>query len=100
MRVLITDSGAVRVEDPNVFDMLALETRVPLHRTVAALQSSGLALGIENGHAWLSIAALKRAAATGEDEWAERFDHMIDAVRRYGWVSEDGQHVRAHVEGG
>lgn len=99
MRVLITDAG-VQVEEPNDFGSLALVTRVPLDTTVATLQSSGLAPGIEDGHAWLSITVLKRAAATGDDGWAGRFDQMIDAVRPYGWVSEDGRHVRAHLEDG
>jgi hypothetical protein len=97
MLVLITDSG-VRVNQPHDFGSLALETRVPLDATIATLQTSGLASGVHDGHAWLSIATLKKTAAVEDDEWARRFDQMIDSVRPYGWVSKDGLQVRAHVK--
>ena len=97
MLVLITDSG-VCVYQPHDFGSLALETRGPSDAAIATLRSSGLASGVSDGHAWLSIAALKEAAAVGEDEWAARFDQMIDSVRPHGWVSEDGRQVRAHLK--
>lgn len=43
---------------------------------------------------WLRTAS-GRAADSG---WLAQFEAMLDSVRKYGWITEDGQFVIAHVE--
>ena len=53
---------------------------------------------IEADHAWIAIAWLKAAGTLSQDaDWPHRFETMIDKARPHGWVSADGQSVRAHI---
>lgn len=99
MFVRITEAG-LWVDDPTDLRSLAVRTRVGLGSTVEALRLRGLATEVDHGHTWLSLDALKEAADVPDPGWADRFDAMIDSVRPYGWVSDDGRRVRAHVEEG
>lgn len=64
-----------------------------------ALRSGEWGGPVEDGHAWLDVAALRlRAGVDVEPEWHEQFDAMIDYARGKGWCDETGTHVRAHLE--
>lgn len=59
------------------------------------------ALGEFDGtHAWVRIDALRRAARSAgvPDGWEAGFDDMVVFARSKGWVSDDGDAVRVHVE--
>lgn len=96
-----TDSSAgVRctVEEPEALTSLDVRiVDVSAADAAASLASSGLGT-IDDDHAWLRVDAL-RAAGTGvaDPEWPEKFTGMIDYARRSGWLSADGQLVRAHL---
>lgn len=65
-----------------------------------ALRSAGLGRLSDDDTAELDTAALRAAAqsqATAED-WAQRWDGMVEHARGKGWVAEDGTTLRAHVE--
>lgn len=48
--------------------------------------------------AWVSGSALKNFGGTAQPaEWCQSFDKMVETVRRFGWVRDDGT-VRAHIE--
>ena len=64
-----------------------------------ALRSAGLGR-LEDGTAWLDVAALRSAAereATAPD-WAQQWEGMVEAARGKGWAGDDGAMLRAHVE--
>lgn len=58
---------------------------------------------VEGGHVWLSVSALRAAAAATVPEadrepWIGAFDGMIAYATSKGWTDESGTRVRAHVE--
>jgi hypothetical protein len=64
-----------------------------------ALRSAELGR-LEEGTAWLDVAALRAAAeprATAAD-WADQWDGMVEFARTQGWVDDGGATLRAHVE--
>lgn len=52
---------------------------------------------LEGDYAWLSIAWLRTAGARRDADWRGRFDAMIGYALARGWVSAEGEHVRAHL---
>ncbi|HEY4026620.1 MAG TPA: hypothetical protein VGO86_09330 [Candidatus Dormibacteraeota bacterium] len=49
--------------------------------------------------AWVSAAAARRLAGDRvAADWPERFEAMIRFAATKGWLSEDGQAIRAHCE--
>ena len=58
---------------------------------------AGAGLGdFADGHAWLDIAALRRAG-DGTQEWRDQFDAMLGYARRNDWMDATGERVRAHI---
>jgi hypothetical protein len=58
-------------------------------------------LGVIDGdHAWLDLAALRRAgvAASATTDWNDRFSAMIEYATTKGWVDPERAAVRAHIE--
>ncbi len=53
----------------------------------------------EAGDALVTVAAVRRlASGRVGDGWDERFLAMLDYARGRGWLSDDGDVVRGHVE--
>lgn len=49
--------------------------------------------------AWVTRAAVRRLRGpTPPAEWLAAFDRMIESVRRFGWVNDTDDTVRAHIE--
>jgi hypothetical protein len=49
--------------------------------------------------ALITVAAVRDlAAGTVDDRWEGDFSAMLDYARGRGWVTEDGEAIRAHVE--
>ena len=65
-----------------------------------ALQSGGAGWLDGEGSAFVRVEWV-RAMASGQvaDDWDARFAGMLDYARDKGWLSDDGQAIRAHVEG-
>ena len=68
----------------------------------AHLSALGALGQVDGDHVWLSIDALKAAAAATvpDDErsaWADGYDGMIAYATSKGWASADGSAVRAHI---
>lgn len=64
-----------------------------------ALQSSGAGWLDGEGSVFVHVDRVRDLAAgrTG-DTWAERFDGMLGYARDKGWLSDDGEAIRAHLE--
>jgi hypothetical protein len=99
MYVEVTGSGAAVRE---AHDLGRLEVRASAGaQLVTALAGLGT-VGDDGSHVWLGVDALRDAArATVPDverhDWVERFDAMIAYAGSKGWLSADGQAVRAHL---
>jgi hypothetical protein len=67
--------------------------------TDAAGALKGLATLEPDGKtAWVSQSALKNIGGRPQPaDWCQSFDKMVESVRRFGWVRDDGT-VRAHIE--
>jgi hypothetical protein len=52
-----------------------------------------------DGDVAVSVDWLRAASGRAADsEWLAQFEAMLDSVRKYGWITEDGQFVIAHIE--
>lgn len=54
----------------------------------------------DGAHVWLTIAALRSLAGdlASQPGWSKSFDGMIRYAGSKGWLSENGEAIRAHVE--
>lgn len=51
------------------------------------------------GHIWVSADHVRDLAGRHSDpQWQRSFTKMLEAVRPYGWCSEDLARIRAHVK--
>jgi hypothetical protein len=65
---------------------------------VAAALKGVATLDPDGKTAWVSQSALKNFGGRAQPaEWCQSFDKMVESVRRFGWVRDDGT-VRAHIE--
>jgi hypothetical protein len=55
---------------------------------------------VAGGHAWLDISWLREAAGERDARWEGGFEGMVAHAGEYGWLSADGNRVRAHVDWG
>jgi hypothetical protein len=68
-----------------------------------ATENSTLGTASDDGASvWLDVAELKSAAEASFEgstpaDWSEGFDAMIEYARTKGWLSENGNAVRAHI---
>ncbi len=87
--------------EPDDFKSLSLVVKgagddVPLDQ---ALRHVGT-IDDDGAHAWLLLQGLRSLAGrlVQDVDWTSRFDSMIEYAGSNGWVSEDGDAVRAHIE--
>ena len=95
MIIHVTPQGAVELREPNDFKNFKIAAACPASALPGALKGLA-AVEPEGKTAWVSGAALKKLAPQ-EAEWAASFDKMVESVKRFGWVRDDGT-VRAHIE--
>jgi hypothetical protein len=80
-------------------DLKSLSVQAADRAHLSALGDLG---SVDGDHVWLSIDALKTAAAATvpDDEraaWGDAYDGMIAYAISKGWASADGAAVRAHI---
>lgn len=97
---LEVDAGTAvpNVREPQ--DLRRLDVRVLAGSSTAVadcLASSGFGRLAGADVAWLDVAALRAGCGAQSAQWAEQFAAMIAYAAGQGWVSEDGQHVQAHI---
>ncbi len=64
-----------------------------------ALQSTGTGWLDGDGGAFVRVERVRDLAAGNVDAgWPQRFDTMLDFARDKGWLSVDGEAIRAHLE--
>jgi hypothetical protein len=54
---------------------------------------------LEGDDAWITVDAVRRMArGRVEPSWDEELDAMLDFARSKGWLDEQGNAIRAHIE--
>jgi hypothetical protein len=101
MIIHVGADGTVQLRDANdfkSFKIVVARRDASAEFTASALQ--GIASVDPDGNtAWVSQQALRRWQGRPQPEdWLAAFDKMVDSVRRFGWVRDADQTVRAHIE--
>ena len=100
MIIHVTPEGAVELRERDDFKnfKIAVERQAPSHDFIARALTGIAALEPDGKTAWVKADALRAWQGRAQaPEWVASFDKMVESVRRFGWVREDGT-VRAHVE--
>jgi hypothetical protein len=100
MIISVTPEGAVELRERDDFKnfKIAVERASASHDFIARALGSVAALEPDGKTAWVKCDALRQWQGKAQPpEWIASFDKMVESVRRFGWVREDGA-VRAHVE--
>ncbi len=96
MIIHVTPEGAVELrerDDFKTFKIAVARTGADAAFIARALHGTA-ALEPDGKTAWVSPQALRKDQPAA---WVASFDKMVESVRRFGWVRDDGA-VRAHVE--
>lgn len=100
MIIHVTPTGTAELKEPDDFKnfKITVERQGASNDFIAGALKGIAALEPDGKTAWVSQQALRnwRGRAQSPD-WIASFDKMIESVRRFGWVRDDGT-VRAHVE--
>jgi hypothetical protein len=96
MIIVVTEAGTVELTERDDFKnfKIAVAKKDAGDDFIAGALKGTAVLEPDGKTAWVSPAALKRAQSP---EWGAAFDKMVESVRRFGWVRDDGT-VRAHLE--
>ena len=99
MIVAIDAARTVRLEQPLDFKRFHVEIAAP-RSELAALRKAFAAYGVieDESQAWVDANALRQwPALAGNAEYASGLGQMLDYAARKGWMSADGNRVRAHI---
>jgi len=96
MIIVVTEAGTVDLTEKDDFKnfKIAVAKKDAAPDFIAGALKGMAALEPDGKTAWVKSDALKRSQSA---EWIASFDKMVESVRRFGWVRDDGT-VRAHVE--
>ncbi len=100
MIIAITASGTPDFREREDFKGFKIVVEKPgAGDTEIATALTGVATMDGGDHAWVSLAALRNWGGKPQPaDWIASFDAMIEKVKKYGFVSDDGAAVRAHFE--
>ena len=98
MIVTLTADGAL-VRDADDCGRLHVETELSGDDLRTALTTTATGTPADDEHVWLDLATLRsRARLLATDPgWPQRWEAMVDAAQRSGWLSPDGLAVRASI---
>ncbi len=100
MIIHVNEAGAVELRERDDFKnfKIAVERAGAAHDFISRALQGVAALDPDGKTAWVKGDALRTWQGRAQPpEWVASFDKMVESVRRFGWVREDGA-VRAHVE--
>ena len=95
----LTANGATRLDNAHDFKRLHCAIDLPAQSLALAHSQLAPAARLDDADtAWIDVAWLRRQAPEADaPAWLAQLDQMLAKARPYGWVSDDGQHVKAHV---
>jgi hypothetical protein len=99
MIIAITAAGTLDFRERDDFKgfKILVEKPAATEAEIAAALN-GVATMDGADHAWVSQDALRNWGGRQPADWIVAFDAMIEKVKKYGFVSDDGLSVRAHLE--
>lgn len=100
MIIQIAADNSLAIEDPMNFKKFKVCCATPQSRFADVAGAAPKAIAFDDEKtAWVSIAALRSWAGLADDQaWQDGLAAMIKAATPYGWVSEEKQAIKAHVE--
>ena len=101
MIIHVASDGAVELNEPGDFKNFKIVVAKPGagHDFIAGALKGVAAVEPDDKTAWVSQAALRRWKGKDQPaDWLASFDKMVESVRRFGWVRDADQSVRAHIE--
>jgi hypothetical protein len=96
MFIHVTKDFAVALQEPEDFKHFKLVVDAPKGDAKLAAVLSGVATIDREGHGWVSEAWLRQRDAAAS--WQDGLTAMIGVAKKYGWVDELKQAIRAHIE--
>lgn len=100
MFIKLDSNGKVTLEDPNNFRAF----KVVIESEVAGIYNArstldGLAELEDEETAWVSQSALRARPEVAQDAaWQQSFGAMIEKARPHGWIDDQRQAIKAHIE--
>ena len=93
--------GEVSLAEPDDCGRFHVAVRGHSHAPAVddALQSSGTGWLDGDGNAYVRVERVRDlAGGRVDDDWPERFEAMLRFAGDKGWLSDDGEAIRAHLE--
>lgn len=100
MIVSVDSSGSVSLIDPEVFTAFSVRTAADGVDAGTALAAAGVGAAIPgDDEVLVSIEWVRaRVLAAGVPDGEQQLDGMLAYAKTKGWVDENSQSIRAHVE--
>jgi hypothetical protein len=100
MYIRIAANGAIAFEDLDDFKRFKIVSQIPqerLDRLSSALE--GLGVVEDAARVWVSAEAFSRRVPTARDAvWQKKYQSMIDASRKYGYIRDNPLAIASHIE--
>jgi hypothetical protein len=96
---LAQENPQPRLVDAENFRAFSLVADGEISRLASALGDLGT-VDEDGAHAWLRATEVRRLAGAlaSDPRWIEQFDGMVTYAASKGWVSDDREAIRAHIE--
>ena len=102
MIIRIAENKTVLLDEPENFKAFKVAVAAPATEFAAVSDANPQVVRFDDpATAWVSVAALRNWEGLRDaPAWQEGLTAMIEKARPYGWIAEDGQSIKAHVEWG
>lgn len=100
MIIVITADGRPELREPDEFRNFKIVASGASGVAAVSTALAGIATVDADGKtAWVTRAAVRRLRGPNPPaDWLAAFDKMVESVRRFGWVNDQTDSVRAHIE--
>lgn len=100
MIIRVAGNGGVAIEDAMNFRKFKVACDVPDTNLTSIRNAKPAGVEFEDAKtAWVSIAALKSWDGLKDDRaWQDGLAAMIKAAAPHGWISEERQAIKAHID--
>jgi predicted transcriptional regulator len=96
---IIASSRSVEIDDPRNFRAFPVRIEGSMDSALQSELLGRVAVNSDREHAWISEKALRQwPPLTAEEWWQDGLSKMIAAVQKFGWIDQDNQSIRAHIE--
>jgi hypothetical protein len=101
MIIFVTADGRAELREPDEFRSFKIVVDGVSSLATLNTALAGLAAVEADGKtAWVTRDGVRRLRGpNAPPAWGASFDKMVDSVRRFGWINDQTDSVRAHIEG-